>query len=188
VHPEWVVGVADDVWWSRLAHPPLHAWTASEPRRLGQHVADPPDPAPQARACDGLGRVDTTARLIRFVDGRPGRHVTTPCLGWLAQRLAAEGQQARVGIWDTASWHVSRAVRTGLQAHNQRVKRASGGRRLRCQLPSQSPWLHRLEPQWVHGKRAIAAPTRKLTGKETPQRLCHDDQCELLDPLAQPVA
>src|SRR5919204_110506 len=25
-HPEWLLGFEDEVWWSRLAHPALHAW------------------------------------------------------------------------------------------------------------------------------------------------------------------
>jgi hypothetical protein len=40
------------------------------------------------------------------------------------------------------------------------------------QLPSKSPWLNRIEPKWVHGKRAIAEPFHKLTGAETRQLIC----------------
>ena len=25
-HPDWVVGYVDEVWWSRLAQPAMHAW------------------------------------------------------------------------------------------------------------------------------------------------------------------
>jgi hypothetical protein len=91
-------------------------------------------------------------------------------------------------IWDHASWHTSRDVRTWLQAQNQRVKRDGGGRLLLCQWPRKRPWLTRLEPKWVHGKRAIAEPTRKLTGEETRQRSCAYYHGELLAPLAQKVA
>src|SRR5437764_4103706 len=28
-HPEWVLGYQDETWWSRLAQPCLHAWTAN---------------------------------------------------------------------------------------------------------------------------------------------------------------
>ena len=187
-HPAWVVGFADEVWWSRLAHPALHAWTDSKPLRLVQHAADKHDPDPKALACYGLWRADTHAMLIRFVDGRPISHVTTQYLEWLAARLADDGKQALVVIWDNASWHTSRAVRTWLKAHNQRVKRAGGCRLLMCQLPSKSPWLNRIEPKWVHGKRAIAEPARKLTSEETRQRICAYYHCELLAPLAQKVA
>ena len=30
-HPEWVLGYQDEVWWSRLARPGLHAWAGAEP-------------------------------------------------------------------------------------------------------------------------------------------------------------
>jgi hypothetical protein len=183
-----VVGFADGVWWSRLAQPSLHAWTDSQPLRLVQQAADKHDPDPKALACYGLWRADTHAMPLRFVGGRQVSHVTSQYLGWLAERLADEGKQALIVRWDNASWHVSRAVRTWLKAHNQRVKRAGGCRLVMCQLPSKSPWLHRIEPKWVHGKRAIAEPTRKLTGAETRQRICDYYHGELLAPLAQKVA
>lgn len=183
-----MLGFADEVWWSRLAHPDLHAWTDGDPVRLVQHTAGKDDPDPKALACYGLWRADTNAMLIRFVDGRPVSHVTTQYLRWLAARFADEGKQALIVIWDNASWHVSREVRTWLKTHNQRVKRAGGCRLVMCQLPSKSPWLNRIEPKWVHGKRAIAEPTRKLTGEETRQRICDYYHCELFAPLTQKVA
>jgi DDE superfamily endonuclease len=182
------VGFADDVWWNRLAYPSLHAWTDSTPLRLVQQAADKHDPDPQALACYGLWRTDTYAMLIRFVDGRPISPVTTQDLGWLAEGLADDGKQALVVIWDNASWHTSREVRRWLKVHHQRVKRAGGCRLLMCHLPSKSPWLNRIEPKWVHGKRAIAEPTRQLTGEETRQRIGDYYHCELLAPLAQKVA
>ncbi len=98
--------------------------------------------------------------LLRFVDGRPVSAVTTQLLGWLTARWAAEGKTALLLVWDHASWHVSQAVRAWRKAHNRRVKQAGGGRVVVGPLPSQRPWLHRLEPKWVHGKRAIAEPGR----------------------------
>ncbi|QBD75920.1 hypothetical protein EPA93_07815 [Ktedonosporobacter rubrisoli] len=35
----------------------------------------------------------------------------------------------------------------------------------------QIPWLHCIEPKWVHGKRAIVEPTRLLTTQEVRQRV-----------------
>lgn len=32
-HQDWVLGYQDEVWFSRLAQPPLHAWTADKPLR-----------------------------------------------------------------------------------------------------------------------------------------------------------
>ena len=110
--------------------------------------------------------------LLRFVDGRPVRAVTTQFLAWLTDRLAAEGKSALLMGWEDASWHVSQAVCTWLQAHNRRVKREGGCRVVVSPLPIKSPWLNRIEPKWVHGKRAIAEPDRKLGVDELPHRIC----------------
>jgi hypothetical protein len=45
-----------------------------------------------------------------------------------------------------------------------------------------------IEPKWLHGKRAIAEPARKLTVEETKQCLCDYYHPELLALLAQKVA
>jgi hypothetical protein len=110
--------------------------------------------------------------LLRCVDGRPVRAVTTQLLGWRTARWAAEGKTALLMVWDHASWHVSQAVRAWLKAHHRRVKRAGGCRVVVCPLPSKSPWLHRLEPKWVHGKRAIAEADRTLRVDELQHRIC----------------
>jgi hypothetical protein len=41
-------GFIDEVWFSRLAQPTLHSWTAGEALRLGLHPADRIDPEPKA--------------------------------------------------------------------------------------------------------------------------------------------
>jgi len=125
--------------------------------------------------------------LLRFVDGRPVSAVTTQFLEWLTARLAAEGKKALLMVWDNASWHVSQAVRAWLKAHKRRIKRDGGCRIVVCPLPSKSPWLNRIEPKWVHGKRAIAEPDRKLGADELKHRICAYYECELLDPIAQQV-
>ena len=91
-------------------------------------------------------------------------------------------------VWDNASWHVSQAVRAWLKAHNRRVKRDGGCRIVVCPLPSKSPWLNRIEPKWVPGKRAIAEPDRKLHVDELKHRICAYYDCELLESIAQKVA
>jgi hypothetical protein len=182
------LGFADEVWWSRLAQPTLHAWTDGAALRLVQREADRHDLGPKALACYGLLRADTQAMLLRFVDGRPVSAVTTRFLAWLTACLAHEHKQALLIIWDNASWHTSREVRTWIKTHNRRVKCEGGCRLVMCQLPTKSPWLNRIEPKWVHGKRAIAEPARKLTVDETQQRICDYYHCERLTPLAQKVA
>jgi hypothetical protein len=50
-HPDWVLGFADEVWWSRLAQPDLHAWSEEVPLRLVSSSLSPDDPDPKALAC-----------------------------------------------------------------------------------------------------------------------------------------
>ncbi len=99
--------------------------------------------------------------------------------------MTAEGKTALLMVWAKASWHVSHAVRAWLKAPNRRVKREGGCRIVVCPLPSKSPWLNRIEPKWVHGKRAIAEPDRKLHVDELQHRICAYYDCELLEPIAQ---
>jgi hypothetical protein len=187
-HPKWVLGFADETWWSRLAHPALHSWTAGEPLRLVEQVLPKGDAEPKALCCYGLLRTDGDDVLLRFVEGRPVSHVTTAFLAWLCQRLAAERKTVLVLIWDNASWHISREVRRWIRSHNQWVKREGGVRLLTCRLPVKSPWLNPLEPHWVHGKRAIVEPSRLLTATEVIGRVCDYFEAEHLAPLKQKVA
>ncbi len=173
-----------------MAQPALSAWTArGEELRLTLHAAERADPDPKALACYGLWLPARERMLLRFVDGRPVSAVTCAFLAWAAERLAAAGVRVLALIWDNAAWHISREVRTWLQAHNRRVKAAGEGCRLLvCRLPSKSPWLNPIEPRWVHGKRAVVEPARKLAAAELKQRLCAHYRCQLLPPLAQQVA
>jgi DDE superfamily endonuclease len=183
-----VLGFADETWWSRLALPALHSWTAREPLRLIEQVCPKGDREPKALCCYGLLRTDCDHVLLRFVEGRPVSHVTTAFLAWLCQRLAAEGKKVLVLIWDNASWHISREVRRWVRAHNQWAKQHGGLRLLLCRLPVKSPWLNPLEPHWVHGKRAIVEPARLLTAGEVMSRVCDYFQVEHVEPLKQKVA
>jgi hypothetical protein len=171
-HPEWVLGDQDAVWGSRLAQLNLQTWTDDKPWRLLQNEPDRHDPEPKAVACYGLLRADPQGILLRFVDGRPVSAVTTPFRAWLTERLAAEGQTALLWVGDHASWHVSQAVRAWLKAHIRHVQQAGGCRVVVCPLPRKRPWRNRIEPTWVHGKRASAEPDRKLRVAELQHRIC----------------
>jgi len=59
---------------------------------------------------------------------------------------------------------------------------------LACYLPVKAPWLNAIEPKWVHGKRAIIEPGRKLTAAEVMERVWGYYGCEQLDRLTQQVA
>jgi hypothetical protein len=183
-----VLGFQDEVWWSRLARPGLHAWTDGEPMRLQEPTADAAGVGPKALACYGILRGDTGAMMLRFVAGRPVSQVTEEFLAWSCQRLAAEGKRALLLVWDNASWHVSGRVRSWIRGHNRRAKAEGGVRIVACFLPVKAPWLNAIEPKWVHGKRAIVEPDRPLTSEEIIERACGYYGCERLDPIAQQVA
>jgi hypothetical protein len=57
-HPDWVLSVAAETWWSRLAQPARHSWTADKPLRLIEQVLPNGDPEPQAVCCYGVLRPD----------------------------------------------------------------------------------------------------------------------------------
>jgi hypothetical protein len=184
-----------------LAQPALHAWTAGEALRLGLHATDRNDPDPKALACYGLWLPAREQMLLRFVDGRPVSSVTCAFLAWAAEQLAAEGVRVLALIWDKAGvperpaarggapWHISQEVRAWLGQHNRQVKVTGRGCRLLvCRLPTRSPWLNPIEPKWVHGKRAVVEPERKLTAEELKQRLCEYYRVPMLQPLAQQLA
>jgi transposase len=186
-HPDWVLGFADEVWWSRLARPQLHAWAGEEPLHLEQLRARRDDPEPKALSCYGLWRADLRRMLLRFVDGRPVSQVTEDFLAWVCGELAREGKKALLLVWDNASWHVSQRVRAWIRRHNRTAKRDGGVRIVVCQLPVKAPWLNPIEARWVHGKRAILEPDRALTGQEVKERVCQHYGCEQREPLTQQV-
>ena len=153
-----------------------------------EQVTDRADPDPKALSCYGLLRADTGGMLLRFVEGRPVSQVTEDYLGWVCERLGAEGKKALLLVWDNASWHISQRVRAWVKAHNRQAKREGGVRIVACRLPVKAPWLNPIEPKWLHGKRAIVEPDRKLTAAEIKQRVHEHYHCELVEPLAQDAA
>src|SRR4029453_12049792 len=64
-HPHWVVGYADEVWWSRLAQPAMHAW--GETLRLHAKARAKDDPQPKALAGSGLLRTDQGRGPLPFL-------------------------------------------------------------------------------------------------------------------------
>jgi len=191
MRPDWVLGYQDEVWFSRVAQPHLHTWTADKPLPL-QLLAMPQQdcqakeaPPAKALACYGLFRADTGQMLLRFVQGRPLSGVTTQFLHWLLSELAQQGKTALLMLWDNASWHMSHQVQQWIKAHNRKVKAQGGCRLLACRLPVKSPWLNNIEPKWVHGKRNIVEPKRLLSIEELQHRLCLYYKCQDLKPIRQ---
>lgn len=184
-HPDWVLGFEDEVWWSRLARPELHAWAGDEPKRMHEPGAEAGEAGPKALACYGLLRADDGGMMVRFVDGRPVSQVTEDYLSWVCEELAKGGKRAVLLVWDNASWHISKRVRSWIKGHNRRAKADGGVRIVSCPLPVKAPWLNRIEPKWVHGKRAIIEPDRPLTAAEVVDRVCTYYGCEPLERIAQ---
>jgi hypothetical protein len=141
----WVVGYQDEVWWSRVSQPNLHSWSEKdEPLHLQELSKDKNDPDPKALAYYGMLEAESGRMHLRFVSGRPASQVTTDFLEWLCEQVLAQGRNVLVLIWDNASWHVSKQVRTWLREHNQTVLHpASTGttdvRIVPCWLPTKSP-------------------------------------------------
>ncbi len=198
-HPDWALGYEDEVWWSRLAQPSVRTWTEPDQRlRLVEPVLATDDPDPAALACYGLltrwVEPDGTRQeqiWLRFVDGRPVSAITTPFLAWCCERLATLGKRALLLVWDNASWHISKAVRNWIRAHNRWVKQTGRGVRIVvCFLPSKSPWLNAIEPKWVHGKRRVVEADRVLPAQELADRVCdaygcaHEPHLSILEKVA----
>jgi transposase len=180
-HPDWLLGFEDEVWWSRLARPPLHTWQDdAHPLRLIEQTVARDDPDPKALACYGLLArwwIAPTERReemwLRFVDGRPLSAITIDFLRWCAHKAQRQGKRAVLLVWDNASWHESQQVRDWLRQHNRQVKRTGQGVRLiACFLPSKSPWLNSIEPKWLVGKKRVVEPARLLAATELEDRVC----------------
>jgi len=180
-HPEWALGFQDEVWWSRLAAPGLHAWAEDDqPLRLVEQAVAQDDPDPKALACYGLlvrwataGQDWHQQAWLRFVDGRPVSSITTQFLAWCCTKLQAARKTALLLVWDNAPWHVSQQVRAWIHAHNQHVKQTGAGVRIvNCYLPVKSPWLNPIEPVWLHAKRRVVEPARLLSAADLIDRVC----------------
>ena len=95
------------------------------------------DPDPKALACYGVlwqsGPPDEPMRdqmSLRFVTGRPVSDITTQFLDWGVPAACNQGKTAWLLIWDNASWHVSKLVRTWIRQHNPQVKQTGKGVRI----------------------------------------------------------
>ena len=195
-HPARALGFEDEVWWSRLARPALHAWAEPDrPPRLVEQAVAKAAPDPRARACYGLlvrwwerpARPPHEATWLRFVDGRPVSGVTVPFLAWCCAKLAAAGKTALLLVWDNASWHISQQGRRWTRRHTRAGKRTGRGvRSVPCPLPSKAPWLNPIEPTWAHGKRRGVEADGLLTADQLAERVCDAYGCPHEPHLAMP--
>jgi transposase len=182
------VGFEDESWFSRFERPSLHSWAeATKPVRLLEKGARKDDPEPKALSCYGLYLPELEETWLRFVDGRPVSAITTRFLGWCCHGLQRRGKEVLLLIWDNASWHKSREVRGWIGAHNRRVKASGRGVRIvPSLLPTKSPWLNPIEPQWIHSKRKVVEPQRLLGAYELADRVCAVFDCAHEEHLSIP--
>ncbi|EFH80328.1 conserved hypothetical protein [Ktedonobacter racemifer DSM 44963] len=126
---------------------------------------------------------------LRFVTGRPVSDITTQFLDWCCTQLQAQGKTGWLLIWDNASWHLSKQVRTWIREHNLQVKQENTGVRiLPLFLPTKSPWLNPIEPKWAHGKRAVVEPNAFLSAHQLAERVCAYFRCSHETHLSLPAA
>ncbi len=162
---------------------------AGKPERVLEKEArkDDPSEATKALSCYGLYLPELKQTWLRFVDGRPVSSITTQFLSWCCNRLQQRGKKALLLIWDNASWHKSHEVRGWIAAHNREVKASGQGIRIvPCLLPTKSPWLNPIEPQWIHGKRKVVEPERLLGAYELAERVCKVFGCAHEEHLSIP--
>ena len=185
-HPDGLRGCAAELWCSRRAHPALPAWQDDAHRlHLREQTLARDDPAPKAVACAGLlarwGQAcgPRAAELgLRFVEGRPVRAVTIDVLAWCGAQAQARGKRAILLVWDKATAQPSPRGRTWVRPPTRQVKQGDHGvRLLRALLPSKSPWLHPLAPQWVPGQRKVRAPPRLVATAALLERVCAVEGC-----------
>jgi hypothetical protein len=194
-HRDWALGFEDETWWSRFAQPHLHAWSeGDEVLHLVEQTKRKEDPEPKALACYGLLARWTAAEgtsqervWLRFVDGRPVGALTIQFLLWCCAQLQRLGIRVLLLVWDNATWHISREVRSWIREQNRQVKSSGEGVRiLVCLLPIKSPWLNPIEPKWIHGKRRVVEPNRALSAQELADRICATFGCNHEAHLALP--
>jgi len=165
----------------------MYAWAEADAAlRLVEQTAPKDDPDRKALACYGLlvscpAAPETLPEQVwlRFVEDCPISVVTTQYLTWCCDKLAKLGKKALLMIWDNASWHLSKEVRNWIRDHNRAVRlQGEGVRIVACFLPTKSPWLNRIEPHWMHGKRKVVEPARLLTAQELADRVCAHFGCD----------
>ena len=186
--PDWVIGFEDETWWSRLARPNLHAWSAADQNlRLIEQSVPKEDKSPKAVAAYGMllryqgdqGQFEEQIQL-RFIQGQPVSLATLAFLKWSCEKIRELGKKTLLLIWDNATWHRSQAVEQWIGDHNQQIKEGQKGVRIiKCALPSKSPWLNPIEPHWIHAKRQVIEKDKLLTCEELVDRV--NDYFDLLN-------
>src|SRR5260370_9628380 len=118
-----------------------------QPVRLVEQAWQQGDPDPKALAWYGVlwqqGPATDPIRKqmsLRFVTGRPVSAITTQFLEWCCTCLQAIGKTSWLLIWDNASFHVCKLVRTWIREHNSwSSRRAKAYAFSPCFCPPKAP-------------------------------------------------
>ena len=187
------MGFQDEVWWSRVTQPNLHAWAdADAPLLLVAQTAAKDDPDRKALACYGLlvscpAAPDTLSEQVwlRFVEERPVQACHDAAPGWCCDKLAKLLKGVVDDLEQCLVAYQSRGAQLAARAQPDRQGARHGRSHRRWRPAQQKPVaLDRIELHWMHGKRKVVEPARLLTAKELAERVCAHFGCEHEDHLA----
>ena len=163
----------DESWFSRFKQPNIYTFADQDaPLHLVERQPKRNE-ADQALACFGALCQETLERFFYFADGQPNSEKTILMLIALLTVAQTRAKRVLVVIWDRATWHKSKLLKSWVHQHNRQAKRQPDGvRLLLCLLPSKSPWLNPMEPIWLHVKGKVVEPDGELSVKVLKERLC----------------
>jgi len=163
----------DESWFSRFKQPKMHAFAEKDARLRLVERQPKPNEKDKAIACFGALCQETSDRFFYFAEGQPNSEKTILMLEALLAIAHTRAKRVLVVIWDRATWHKSKRLKSWAHQHNRLAKaKPDGVRLLLCLLPSKSPWLNPMEPIWLHVKRKVVEPDGDLSVKVLKERLC----------------
>jgi len=165
----------DECWFSRFAQPSAHDWGGID---LIERAAKKSE-QDKALACYGATRVDNQQMYLSFCSGQPNSDFTIEFIAYMLDEVKKMNEDPKTSfkllyfIWDHATWHKSKKLKSWICQHNQHAMKNDEVRVAAWLLPKKSPWLNPIEPRWIHAKRAVLDPGEEnLTPGRLQQRLC----------------
>lgn len=165
----------DESWFSRFAQPNAHDWG-------GRYLFERPakhNEKDKALACYGAIRADNQKMYLAFCSGQPNSDFTIEFIEYMLSEVEKMNTESGSTIkllyfiWDHASWHKSKKLKTWIREHNRQAIHNGDARVAAWLLPKKSPWLNPIEPHWLHGKRAVCEPgEEQLLPEKLQHRLC----------------
>ena len=117
----------DESWFSRFKQPKMHAFSEKDaPLRLVERQPKP-DENDKDIACFGAVCLETSERFFYFADGQPNSEKTILMLQALIAMAQSRSKRVLVIIWDRATWHKSKRIKSWAHSHNRQVKEYPDG-------------------------------------------------------------